>query len=675
MTGARKFDELTHWDVWDRQHGVEGWSEPGWALPGDNTRYISRHDPYWTSVLNKARNAYGDPNIHFNSDDNVGQERYLVYGDGTRLPPDGTIVYHDAAGKKNWIQNSDGTVSLQNPDGTAGPAIKPTGYRPTSDGRYAPVDPHGNQVAPLAGGMPPSDNGFYTDPKTGILTPKNANGDYYTFDPATGQRSYFNKDGKPITKEQYDTGRPAPGAPGGDPKTLPTDEQQSGRTADAVKKVQEELKRRYTNISDAEEKLVESLLNARATTADGQAKLNDIQKKIVEAVNNPDLSLDTPAGESAFLKFLRGQVAAIGDVLKSGTLNADDQSKAIAALSNLYALDHGDPSQTDPEAPQPAPGQPPGTWPAAPSVPPGESADPGLLGPSEPLPDPTLGDLGVGGAPLGPDPLSSLASMLPAAMGGIPALGGPGGSPLDSLGGLAGAAGPLAGLASQLGDQAAHHDDPAKDDNSDKKSHDDQSNNDNKNGAEQPQQQPAPAPANQQPPQPQPNGTPGQGAPPAAQAPAPAPPPTSVQLPDGSTVNARTPGLAAAVKSYLAGTPLDVAYRQAGIELPPPGTPVTNPVDPSQLTAGAIGMFKDHYVVALSAAKAIQDGQVVSLASAASGPDFLGWIDPSALGAAAVTTQQPAVGNPVVPPGQLPPPAVAGPPPAAPVTSMSAPAG
>lgn len=463
MTGARKFDELTHWDVWDRYHGVEGWSEPGWALPGDNTRYISRDDPYWTSVLNKARNAYGDPNIHFNSDDNVGQERYLVYGDGTRLPPDGTIVYHDAAGKKNWIQNGDGTVSLQNPDGTAGPAIKPTGYRPTSDGRYAPVDPHGNQVAPLAGGMPPSDNGFYTDPKTGILTPKNANGDYYTFDPATGQRTYFNKDGKPITKEQYDTGRSAPGAPGGDPKMLPTDEQQSGRTADAVKKVQDELKRRYTDISGAEEQLVESLLNARATTADGQAKLNDIQKKIIEAVSNPDLSLDTPAGESAFLKFLRGQVAAIGDVLKSGTLNADDQSKAIAALSNLYALDRGDPSQTDPQVPQPAPGQPPGTWPAAPSVPPGESADPGLLGPSEPLPDPTLGDLGVGGAPLGPDPLSSLASMLPAALGGIPALGGPGGSPLDSLGGLAGAAGPLAGLASQLGDLAAHHDDPAKD--------------------------------------------------------------------------------------------------------------------------------------------------------------------------------------------------------------------
>jgi hypothetical protein len=125
-----------------------------------------------------------------------------------------------------------------------------------------------------------------------------------------------------------------------------------------------------------------------------------------------------------------------------------------------------------------------------------------------------------------------------------------------------------------------------------------------------------------------------------------------VQLPDGSTVTARTPAIAAAVKSYLAGTPLDAAYRQAGIELPPPGTPVTNPVDPAALTAGAIGMFKDHYVVALSAAKALQDGQVVSLSSAAAGPDFLGWTDPSALGARAATppVAPPVAGAPALPP-------------------------
>jgi hypothetical protein len=40
-------------------------------------------------------------------------------------------------------------------------------------------------------------------------------------------------------------------------------------------------------------------------------------------------------------------------------------------------------------------------------------------------------------------------------------------------------------------------------------------------------------------------------------------------------------------------------------------------------------MFKDHYVVALSSVKALQDGQVVPLSSVASGPDFLGWMDPS----------------------------------------------
>jgi len=108
-----------------------------------------------------------------------------------------------------------------------------------------------------------------------------------------------------------------------------------------------------------------------------------------------------------------------------------------------------------------------------------------------------------------------------------------------------------------------------------------------------------------------------------------------VSLPDGSTATARTAALAEAVKSYLGGTPVDAAYRQAGIDLPPPGTPVTNPVDPSALSCGAIGMFKDHYLVALSSVKALQNGQVVPLSTVASGPDFLGWMDPAATPAAA----------------------------------------
>jgi len=123
---------------------------------------------------------------------------------------------------------------------------------------------------------------------------------------------------------------------------------------------------------------------------------------------------------------------------------------------------------------------------------------------------------------------------------------------------------------------------------------------------------------------------PASGAPPAGPAAAPPPPSTTVALPDGSTANASTPAAAQAVKAYLAGTPLDAAYRQAGVELPPPGTPVTAPIDPSQLAAGDVGMFKDHYVVALGTAKALQDGQVVPLSSGSSSPDFLGWMRPSA---------------------------------------------
>ena len=323
----------------------------GWTVPGDGN-YIEDADKYWGWILGKARDQYGDPGIRFNTDDTY-QQRYLVFGDGTRVPVDRTLVYHDAAAKKNWIQNDDGTVTPADESfkPVAAPFI-PAGYRHL-DGKFAAVDARGDQVsAPVA--SPPTDRVWHTD-RNGVLTPTNAVGDYYEIDPATGLFNYFDKTGHPITKEQYS----APGAAA----VLPTDEQQSGRTAEAVKKLQEELKARYSDLSDAEQKLAESLLTARATTADGQRKLNDIQKNIVDAVNNPDLSLDTPAGEAAFLKFLRGQVAAIGDVVASGTLTADDQAKAIAALSKLYSLQPAD-QPADQPASTPAP-LPPGD--AAPS--------------------------------------------------------------------------------------------------------------------------------------------------------------------------------------------------------------------------------------------------------------------------------------------------------------------
>jgi hypothetical protein len=121
MSGSKRFGDLTHWDVWNPKTGTEGWSQPGWALPSDPTRYISKNDAYWNHILDGAREAYGDPNIHY-STDSTGEGRRLVFGDGTNLPADGTIVYHDAATKQNWAQNDDGTMSLLGADGQYAPA-------------------------------------------------------------------------------------------------------------------------------------------------------------------------------------------------------------------------------------------------------------------------------------------------------------------------------------------------------------------------------------------------------------------------------------------------------------------------------------------------------------------------------------------------------------------------
>jgi hypothetical protein len=600
MTEPRKFDEQTHWDQ-DPGGG-------GWVPPGDDF-FIDRADPYWGRVLDKARHSYGDPNMRFDTDD-VWQQRRLVFGDGTAVPDDGSLAYHDAANNKTYLLNSDGTVSPLGTDGHAGQPISPSGFRATGDGAYAPVEASGHQVAPLLSGAPPTPNGYHDE--HGVLTPKNARGDYYVDDPA-GSRRYFDAAGKPITKEQFNGASPA--SPG-----LPTDEQQSGRAADAVKKLHEELQNRYSQLSDAETQLSEVLLTAHATTADGQQKLQQIQHTIVEAVNNPALALDTPAGEQAFLKLLRGQVAAIGDVVKSGALSAEDQSKAVEALTNLYAADHGAaPTSSTPDAPTATPAADPAPVDAG-------------LGPEEPMPDPSLSDLGLGGT-TGTDPLASLASALPAAMGAFPPGGmgaGWGADPLSSLGGLAGVIPQLAGLAQQ-GEPPRREESGGGEPVAEK--------NDGGDSKPQPPQADNGGPP---PPPPEPAGAPGDGAPPAAANPAPIAT-TSVALPDGSTATAKTAAVARAVESYLSGTPVDAAYRAAGIDLPPPGTPVTAPIDPSALSCGAIGMFKDHYVVALSSVKALQDGQVVPLSSVASGPDFLGWMDPAASPAQPVAAVPPAV--------------------------------
>ncbi|MEB3033356.1 type II toxin-antitoxin system Phd/YefM family antitoxin [[Mycobacterium] nativiensis] len=98
----------------------------------------------------------------------------------------------------------------------------------------------------------------------------------------------------------------------------------------------------------------------------------------------------------------------------------------------------------------------------------------------------------------------------------------------------------------------------------------------------------------------------------------------------GLMANTRTPEAAQAIRDYLAGGTIDVAYQQNGMTLPPIGTPVTNPVDPTQLTCGDIALFKDHYEPVLSSSRGYLNGEVVPLSKVVSSPDFVAFIDPTA---------------------------------------------
>ena len=618
MTGTRNFGDHTQWDAWNKSSGIEGWSQPGWAMPSDPSRYISKNDPYWDRVLESARHTYGDTSIGYDTD-HTGRGRRLVFGDGTALPADGMVVYHDAASKQNWAQNDDGTVSLVADDGSLGAPVAPAGYRKIGD-HYAPVNSAGQQIAPQLPGVPSSDNGFYCDPKTGVLTPKNTNGDYYALG-RDGKKSFFDKNGTPITEQQFTNGEhQSAGAEETDPR-LATDEQQSGKAADAVKKLQDELKQRFTTISDAEEKLSEVLLNAHATSTDGQVKLDHIQKKIVAAVNNPAMNTNTAAGEKAYLTFLRSQVSAIRDLLSSSSLSAEDQSKAAEALAALYAVDNGGSSSPSNDLGTANPPVPAATDPDI-------SAESGLfdpgLGPPPAMPDPSLSDV-LGGpmSPLGADPASSLASLLPGALGGLGGGLGAGAGPLDGLAGLAGAASPLADLAAGLGSQ---RDGDGLSDTADRteKPDDDAESVKRDDTSEAPANAPKSNSLSGQPDSPAQSGDLG-GPPTPVASPAAASP--TVTLPDGSTADART---AQAVRDWLNGDTVDASYRQNGMTLPPVGTPVTHGVPPTRLHCGDVAIFKDHYEPVLSSVKGFLGGNVVPLSQVTSSPDFLGFIDPTA---------------------------------------------
>src|SRR5271166_2431524 len=80
-------------------------------------------------------------------------------------------------------------------------------------------------------------------------------------------------------------------------------------------------------------------------------------------------------------------------------------------------------------------------------------------------------------------------------------------------------------------------------------------------------------------------------------------------------------------KAVAGGVPIAEAFHQQGITIPAPGTAVADPIAPSRLIPGDIGVFTDHHALALGHDKALLDGQI-QRTSTVSGPSFLGWVHP-----------------------------------------------
>ncbi len=419
------------------------------------------------------------------------------------------------------------------------------------------------------------------------------------------------------------TSSPPTSRPFEEPATPP--DRESGAAADAIASAEAALAQQNSVSSQLDMQVVSAILNAHLNAVDGREALTKLQLETEAAVRTRS-DLDTPAGARDFQRFLIGKLRDIRAVVLNASLDDTSKSALMAAWTSLYDASKNDPNRAGKHPPAAAlVGDPPA---AGTTDQPSDDMDPDW----DPLLDSLLADddeLLPGEAP-GPDPLAG-APIAPTPLPMPPAMPNFGGGPLPGLGGMpASMAGweapgslPLSGL--QGGDGI----DPALQDLADEDLPDAQGEDpsardasDGSGDADNDQQNVS------------------SDDPPAG--------PTPVTLPDGETVTAASPQLAAAIQAAVEGTPIAEAFQQQGMTIPPPGTTVVNPIDSLRVTPGDIGMLTDRHALALGPGKALLDGQIQHIATV-SGPSFLGWEHPPAADATVTTPAKPEPPTPTRP--------------------------
>lgn len=370
-----------------------------------------------------------------------------------------------------------------------------------------------------------------------------------------------------------------------------------GDAAKAIADAETALAQQNSATSQLDLQVVSAILNAHLTTVEGRDALTRLQHEIEAAVATRS-DLDTPAGARDFQRLLVGKLRDIREVVATASLDDTSKSALMAAWTSLYNASKNTSEPSAGSRPGPAPMSPGGRGgdpqPGPPSAPSDPLLDPLLL--DDPGAVPAVTPAPAPGTPA-PSTASPAGGAAPAGAS-TPALGAPGGLALPNLPNLS--TGGAGRDPRSLGD-GLFDDHPVDREPPDKDEHG------NRDDDERDDEQRDPAAG---PPEP-PSG------------------PTTVTLPTGETVTAASPQLAAVIKAAAAGTPIADAFQQQGMTIPPPGTAVSTPLDPSRVEPGDIGMFTDRHALALGRSKALLDGQIQHISTVA-GPSFLGWEHPPA---------------------------------------------
>ncbi|OBH04506.1 MULTISPECIES: DUF4226 domain-containing protein [unclassified Mycobacterium] len=390
---------------------------------------------------------------------------------------------------------------------------------------------------------------------------------------------------------------------GAAPAGAPEPGRGQGEAAEAMADAEAALAHQNSASSQLDMQVITAILNAHLKAVEGSEALTRLQRETETAVLTRS-DLDTPAGARDFQRFLIGKLKDIRAVVLNASLDDTSKSALMAAWTSLYDASKDGPAERPPEA-------------AVPVAASGDRTtqspvdDPAL----EPLPDSMWAD--DSGAPAGDLPGSAPAASAPAmptapALPAVPSIPGFGGAPIPGLGGSGGL--PLPGLQDLARESSfGPHDQQPGDGPEEPVGDDDNAHAEDVTDHSEP--------------------------PPAG--------PTVVTLPDGDTVTAASPQLAAAIQAAIGGASIPDAFHQQGITIPPPGTAVTNPIDPLQAAPGDIGILTDRHALALGHEKALLDGQIQRIATV-SGPNFLGWEHPPA---AAAPANPPADPHPPTPTG------------------------